>query len=751
MSKKPVKHNSLRKAAETDLEHHPKLTWDKSRPVEEILQELQVHQIELDLQNEQLRQTSIELEESRDRYVNFYDFAPVGYLTLSFEGKIEEANLTAAAMLAVERRELKHLAFNTFITPEEQDNWYLHFRSVLKFDHTQTCELLLQRVDGTRFYSRLDCLNLTKNGRISGVHLVMIDITDRKISENSLRIAATAFESQEGMIITDSEMNILNVNSSFTKISGYAAQDVIGKNPRILQSGRHDENFYAEMWSRINQIGYWEGEIWNKRKSGEIYPEHITISAVKDLAGKVSNYVATLTDITMSKQAADEIMHLAFYDTLTLLPNRRLLIDRLKFALASSARSTKRGALLFLDLDNFKILNDTLGHDIGDQLLQQAALRIQSNVREGDTVARQGGDEFVVILEDLSEAIFEAAAQTETIGKKILSALSQPYQLGAHQHFCTISIGATLFGDSQTEIDGLFKQADIAMYQSKKAGRNTLRFFDQQMQNGLNIRAILESELREAIEKNQFELYYQVQVDETNRALGAEALIRWLHPERGLVSPVQFIPVAEETGLILPIGKWVLDTACAQLKTWQKDSNTKHLKISVNVSAKQFRQADFVDQIIDVIQRHNISPTLLKLELTESHLLDNIEETILTMNELSKFGIDFSLDDFGTGYSSLQYLKRLSINQLKIDQSFVHDLTSDKSDRAIVRTIIAMADSLNMSVIAEGVETEEQRQLLLNKGCNQFQGYLFGKPVPIAEFEALVSNSSKGRGDTASS
>ncbi len=553
--------------------------------------------------------------------------------------------------------------------------------------------------------------------------------------DEHLRVAATAFETQEGILITDAHSVILRVNSAFIDITGYSAEEAVGNKPSMLRSGKHDKAFYAEMWRCIKLNGSWEGEIWNRRKNGETYPERLAISAVKDGNGVVTNYVATLTDITMSQTAAEEIKHLAFYDSLTRLPNRRHLMDRLKHALAASARSGKAGALLFIDLDNFKTLNDTLGHDVGDLLLQQVAQRTESCVREDDTVARLGGDEFVVMLEGLSEHELEAAAQAESVGEKILAALNQSYQLAAHKHHNTPSIGITLFNGQHEAIDELFKQADIAMYQAKKSGRNTLRFFDPAMQETINARVALEGELRKALELQQFQLYYQAQVDSSHRTLGVEALIRWVHPERGLVAPAQFIPLAEETGLILPIGRWVLETACAQIKIWQQGELSHAFVLAVNVSAKQFRQADFAVQVQDAVRRHAINPTLLKLELTESLLLENIEETIVKMKVLREIGVQFSLDDFGTGYSSLQYLKRLPLNQLKIDQSFVRDLAVGSSDKAIVRTIIAMAHSLNLEVIAEGVETEEQRQLLLEKGCIHFQGYLFSKPVPIEQLE----------------
>lgn len=567
---------------------------------------------------------------------------------------------------------------------------------------------------------------------------LMKEAAERKQAEQQLRIAAIAFESQEGMMVTDANKTILRVNRAFADITGYPAEEVIGQTPHILSSGRQDANFYAAMRKSIDNNGAWKGEIWDRRKNGEIYLEYLTISAVKDQDGMLTNYVGIFNDITKSMEAEAEIKHLAFYDPLTGLPNRRLLHDRLKQALVASARSDRQGALLFMDLDNFKTLNDTLGHHIGDLMLQQVAQRLESSVREGDTVARIGDDEFVVILEDLSEYPIQAATQTEAIADKILAIFKQPYQLGPHQCYCTVSIGASLFSNQKHTQDELLKQADIAMYQAKTSGRNVLRFFDSEMQDAINSRAALERELHTALAENQFELYYQAQVDHNHHVIGAEVLIRWQHPLRGLVSPLEFIPLAEENGLILPIGQWVLETAYMQLKAWQQNALTCALELSVNVSAKQFHQADFAAQVQAAIQRHAINPMLLKLELTESMLLDDIDSTIATMKLLKEIGVQFSLDDFGTGYSSLQYLKRLPLNQLKIDQAFVRDIVSDNNDRAIVRTIIAMAQTLNFGVIAEGVETEQQRQLLMDKGCPHYQGYLFSKPVPVEQFEALL-------------
>ena len=559
---------------------------------------------------------------------------------------------------------------------------------------------------------------------------------EKQAVKADLRIAASAFEAQEGLMITDAEGVILRVNQAFIDCTGYAAEDVVGQTPRFLRSGRHDEDFYRTMWESISQSGSWQGEIWDRRKNGEIYPEWLTISAVKNDDGVVTHYVGSHIDITDRKAAEEKIRQLAFYDPLTRLPNRQLLLDRMQRALALSARSGRDGALLFIDMDNFKAINDTQGHAMGDMLLQQVAERLTSCVRESDTVARLGGDEFVVMLESLGEHPIEVAAKAEEVGEKILAALNQPYQLAAQVSRSSSSIGATLFSGEHQEVEELLKQADIAMYQAKKAGRNALRFFDPQMQLAINARADLESELFKALERHQFQLHYQVQVDNAHHPVGAEALIRWRHPERGLVLPAQFIPLAEETGLILRIGEWVLETACAQLKAWEGNESTRHLVLAVNVSARQFHQPGFVSQVQAIVLRHAIKPNLLKLEPTESLLLENTEGTVTTMKGLKTIGIQLSLDDFGTGYSSLQYLKLLPLDQIKIDQSFVRDIATDPNDSAIVQTIIAMSKTLGLDVIAEGVETDAQREFLALSGCQFYQGYLFGKPLPIEQFEA---------------
>lgn len=451
--------------------------------------------------------------------------------------------------------------------------------------------------------------------------------------------------------------------------------------------------------------------------------------------------IGTVQDITQLKNAEAHIHSLAFYDTLTSLPNRSLLLETIQKAMAVSDQSGQHCALIFLDLDNFKTLNDTKGHGIGDFLLVEVAKRLQACARDGDTVARSGGDEFVVIIESLSRTLNKSAMQAQLVAEKIHAELSQPYELVNLVYHATVSIGIHMFRGYQESLNDLFKHADIAMYQAKIAGRDTIRFFDSAVQDVLEIRVALETDLRDALPQRQFELYYQMQVDDGHRIIGAEALLRWKHPVRGLVSPAQFIPLAEETGFIVPIGLWVLETACTQIKAWEHGPLTRDLLLSINASARQFRQPDFVNQVQMVLAKTGANPKLLGIELTESLVLDNVADTIDKMQALKKIGVKFSMDDFGTGQSSLTYLKRLPLDQLKIDQSFIRDITIDSSDAIIVQTIIGMAKTLGLGIIAEGVETGAQRNFLQHNGCSAYQGYLFSKPVPLQEFERLLKQS----------
>jgi diguanylate cyclase (GGDEF)-like protein/PAS domain S-box-containing protein len=466
----------------------------------------------------------------------------------------------------------------------------------------------------------------------------------------------------------------------------------------------------------------------------ELHWFELSVAKKTVASGEMPRYIVLSRDITERKRAGDEIHQLAFYDPLTLLPNRRLLQDRLKQALAGSARNALWGAVILVDLDDFKTLNDTKGHDVGDLLLKKIARRLHEEVRDGDTVARLGGDEFVVVLESLSVTAEEAANQAGRVAEKLRFALGQPYQLEEHEYHSTLSIGVTLFNGQTERLEDVLKHADAALYQAKSAGRDTIRFLDSGMQADLEKRTEMISRLRHALELQQFRLYYQTQVDSAQKVIGAEALLRWESSEYGLVSPAQFIPLAEETGLIVPIGLWVLKTACDQIRMWSKNPLTRELKIAVNVSARQFRQTDFIQQVQQIIRSSAINPENLKIELTESLVLDNISDCITKMHALKALGISLSIDDFGTGYSSLSYLKKLPLDQLKIDQSFVRDIVIDPNDAAIVQAIITMGQAFGLNVIAEGVETEAQRAFLDAHGCHTFQGYLFSKPVPIELF-----------------
>ena len=610
-------------------------------------------------------------------------------------------------------------------------------------------ELVLRHKDGSSVPVFSSHAFVQAPGRSPEMFCVDIDLSARYRAEAELSIAATAFEAQEGVLVTDPEHRILRVNKAFTQSLGYSDAEALGKTLALLKSERDSDVYFSAIQRALQRNGKWAGEIWSKRKSGEVFPQWVNINAVYGAGGEVSYFVATLSDITLRKVAEEQIRQLAFFDPLTELPNRRLLMDRLQRALTSSERTKHTGALLFIDLDNFKTLNDTRGHDQGDQLLRQAAQRLSGCIRECDTVARLGGDEFLVVLENLDTGFEMAAADVRTVGEKIVSALNQPYQLGDFDFNSTASVGVALFSGMSLSVDELLKQADLAMYQAKAAGRNGLRFFDPAMQALVNARAALEVDLRLAIAHQDFELHYQPQVDGQGRVTGAEALLRWPHAVRGMVSPVSFIPLAEETGHILSLGRWVLETACQQLVAWAHHPLLANLVLAVNVSARQFREADFAESVLALLASTGANPQRLKLELTESMLIDNLEDMVAKMVALQTVGIGLSLDDFGTGYSSLSYLKRLPLDQLKIDQSFVRDVLTDPSDAAIARTVVALAHNLGLGVMAEGVETLAQKEFLAQCGCHAYQGYLFSRALPAEQFTEFVKISEMKLGSSA--
>lgn len=576
-----------------------------------------------------------------------------------------------------------------------------------------------------------------------GLAVYFHDVSERRRAQEELLLLKTSISRLNDVVViaetTEAQgPRMVFANDAFTRLTGYSLAEVLGRNPRMLE-GPHTQ---SEELERIRQaLGRWEpvrGELMIHKKNGEMFWMELEVVPVDESPRGVKHWVAVGRDITARKAQDAAIEHLAFYDTLTQLPNRRLLMERLQQALAAPGERQRHGALMFIDLDHFKVLNDTLGHARGDMLLQQVAQRLSSCVRRHDTVARLGGDEFVVMLQELGAQPQEAAAKTRVVGRKILAALSEPYDLAGHQYHGTCSVGITPFHNDSDTIGELLKQADLAMYQAKAAGRNSMCFFDPAMQAAATAHAALTTELRQALHDHHFVMHYQPQVGRHGRMVGVEALVRW---QRGavLVGPGEFIAQAEESGLIMPLGTWALETACAQIAAWAHRPETEHLVVAVNVSARQFRHPEFVDLVMATIARTGIRPDRLKLELTESLLANHMEVTVAKMGALKERGVTLSIDDFGMGYSALSYLKHLPLDQLKIDRAFVKDVLTDPNDAAIARTIIGLSQSLGLAVIAEGVETEAQRDFLARHGCEFYQGYLFCAPLGITELEAFIA------------
>lgn len=568
--------------------------------------------------------------------------------------------------------------------------------------------------------------NSRLNERIETLHRTQAELK---------RYATVFLNASEGMLITDDTGRILAVNPAFTAITGYGLEDIAGKTPAVLSSGRQDASYYREMWNDLIHQGHWEGEIWNRRRNGEIYPEWLSIVAVRDHTNQTTHYIGIFSDVTERKKAEARIRHLAHHDALTGLPNRLLLQDRLEQAIRQAQRNNEYAAVLFFDLDRFKLINDTLGHEIGDGLLRLVAQRCQQAVRETDTVARQGGDEFVVVLPNLKDP-----QDAGLIARKILAAITQPCHLGIHELTVTCSIGIAVYPEDGTSGSILLRNADAAMYRAKASGRNCYQFYTDDMNTANLGELLLEQQLRGALDRGELRLHYQPKVDARNLTLrGCEALIRWQHPEQGLLSPDRFIPVAEESGLIVPIGKWVIYEACRQIRAWI-DAGLEPVPVAVNLSSQQFTQQDLVALVREALDQYQLPPHLLELELTETMLMRDVGRTIDTLAALSAMGVSLAIDDFGTGYSSLAYLRQFKVNSLKIDRSFVHDIYLGTKDAQIATAVIALAHSLGLQVTAEGVETEDQRHFLANHRCDYLQGYLFGKPEPSESFSLRLTN-----------
>ena len=686
------------------------------------------------------KETEKALVRSEMKFRHLYENLRDGLAAIDMDGKIIEFNSVFQEMLGYASDEILQRDLID-ITPKKwmdvaRDSIR---RRVLQRGYSDTYRMEYIRKDGSllpveqRVYLVRD-----EDGNSHAMWAVVRDITHRLRAEEQLRLAAGVFQaSTDGVIITDTKGTILNVNKTFTEITGYDRAEIKGRDPSTLNSGRHPDGFFKEMRQALIERGFWRGEIWNRRKNGEIFPTWETITAVRDDEGNITHFVAVFSDISSEKQTEERLHYLAHYDALTDLPNRVLFQDRLKRAVSLATRGNYQVGLMYVDLDGFKVINDSLGHQVGDLLLQNVAKRIGDCTRESDTLARLGGDEFAIILNDVTEA--EGAAK---VADRIFKRFSRPFDLGHQEVVVTTSIGIALFPDDADNTDNLLKHADTAMNNAKQEGKNTYRYFTSEMNHSALERLQLESKLRQAVELGQFILHYQPRIDlKTGCLNGMEALVRWLHPEDGLISPGRFVPIAEETGLIVPMGEWILMEACRQARKWI-DAGYAPLRVAVNLSGRQFRQPGLLELVESTLETTGLHPSHLELEITESMVMHDVEGVIQIMHRLKDMGIHLSIDDFGTGYSSLSYLQRFPIHTLKVDQSFVRNMMENRGDSDIVRAIISLGHSLNLNVLAEGVETEEQLAALCRLDCDEMQGFLYSRPLPPEEFEQLLR---KGR------
>jgi diguanylate cyclase (GGDEF)-like protein/PAS domain S-box-containing protein len=727
--------DELRREAEQRLTAKPEIVPATPGDEKRLVHELQVHQIELEMLYDNLRHAQDELEKSWASYFDLYDLAPVGYLTISDRDVILNANLTATSLLGVIRKQLLKKPFTQFILDRDQGVYCLHRQQLIETGTPQFFELHLVKQDGTSYWVRLEMNRTIGTDSAHLFRVVMIDISQQKANDDYLRQAAAMFESaREGVMVTGANEQILVVNRAFSELTGYSATEAIGQTPKILKSGRQDEAFYRVMWAEIDKTGYWQGEIWNRRKNGEIYPQMLSVSAVRNEYQQVTHYVGVFSDITQLKDAVNRLDYLAHHDPLTDLPNRLLLFARLEHCIELSNRERKSAALLMLDLDRFKDVNDSFGHLAGDELLQKVAARLTSRLRGVDTVTRLGGDEFALLLEDLSHPQDAALVATE-----IIEALSEPWRLsnGAEVRI-GVSVGISLFPEHGETSEELLQHADAALYRAKDEGRGNFKYFSEDLTDAAKRRINLESLLRRAITKAELQVHYQPQIDlRTGVIIGAEALLRWQSTDEGMIPPSQFIPVAEETGLIGEIGEWVLLEVCRQGQRWLK-AGLPPLRLAVNLSPYQFRHGDIVARVSAILNETGFPAERLELELMESALMARESEAVHILGQLRTLGVRLAIDDFGTGYSSLAYLKRFPLDSLKIDKSFIDDIPELEDDKEIAAAIIGMAHTLRLKVLAEGVETEEQLNFLKEHGCDFYQGYYRSPAIPAELFAKLV-------------
>ncbi len=686
------------------------------------------------------------LQISEQRIRRILDSTQEGFLMADLDDVVIQVNPAFAKLLGGEPEGIMGRSLYDFVDPA--NHAILEAQGIRRARGEQSVyELDLTRLDGNLAPCQFSATPITdETGTRTGSFALVSDLSGRRAHEAYVRQVVAMFESTaEGVMLTDLEGHILSVNPAFTAVTGYTEAEALGRNPSFLKSGRHSDEFYQAMWAELVATGHWQGEVWDRRKNGEIYPEWLTISAVHDASGAVQSYVGVFSDISHIKRSEEELERLAHYDPLTGLPNRILMHAQLNHALDRAGRHKERVAVMVLDLDGFKTVNDSLGHPAGDLLLQTIAGRLHRLLRSEDTVARMGGDEFAVIAEAVGNA-----GNPGLIAEKIIQAVAEPVDLNGHRALVTASVGIALYPDDGNDTTSLLQAADMAMYASKQAGRNTSRFHHADMTRAARQRLVIEHGLRRALDNQELEVWFQPQFALASGALvGAEALVRWRSPERGLVPPNEFIPIAEETGLILPLGEWVLRQSCRHAVEWRA-RGLEAGSVSVNVAGPQIERGDFFSVVKTVLEETGWPAERLELEITESFLLRNAEQAMTVVDKLFQLGVKVAIDDFGTGYSSLSYLKYLRVHKLKIDQSFVRDLPEDRDDGAITRAVISLGHNLGFSVIAEGVETDAQREFLKREGCDQAQGYFYSRPLPAAEFENFLrARTAAGRAEKA--
>jgi diguanylate cyclase (GGDEF)-like protein/PAS domain S-box-containing protein len=727
--------DDLRQRAERKLAAEQKDPAGQPADAHKLLHELQVHQIELEMQNEALREARDTAEMALERAAELFDFAPVAYFVL---GRILQTNFHGELLLGVERLKIAGKPLSNSLSGECRPAFRKFLEQVFSSADTQRCEMTL-RVGGKTLWVAIEAIaEKTRKTCLAA----LLDITARKHSEQALQLAATVYMAlEEAIMVVDDGNQIVSVNPAFTRLTGYAPEEVIGQPSALFSSGHQDEAFYQALWNSLDATGHWQGERWNRRKNGSAYLESLSISTVYGDSGEVIRRVAMAFDLTEKKQAEEAILKHANIDSLTGLPNRRLFLDRLQQAVHKAHRANHKLALMFLDLDHFKDVNDTLGHDVGDSLLKETAQRLKTCIRETDTLARPGGDEFTIVVGELDEL-----ASLDRVAQCILQSMTAPFQLGNERCYASFSIGIALYPDDAVDLEDLLKKADQAMYSAKHQGRNRFCYFTPAMQEAADNRLRMANDLRGALADGQLWVAYQPIVKlATGEIQKAEALLRWRHPVRGLVSPAEFIPIAEETGMIIELGEWIFHQAASQVESWRAHYYPG-FQIGVNKSPVQFHhQGNDHGNWFEHLQRLGLPGACIVVEITERLLLDaspGVEEKLLAFRDAD---MQVSLDDFGTGYSSLSYLKKFQIDYLKIDQDFVRNLTDNSTDLALCEAIILMAHKLGMQVVAEGIETAAQRDLLLRAGCDYGQGYLFSGPLPADEFERLLAGGEAGQ------